>query len=157
MRDLSELVDAYMEQENLHRLEGRRGVEAVCQLAAALGYKDPMYFGQLTNKATVGDLLCMMEDNPGMVEAMVEWVRESKSPEHKQSLESLVKVEGAAKDIYEGGVCPDCGEEINPTAIHGDECDNCGHVFVWGDDDDLTGPEVGPDDTTWNISDGHGA
>jgi hypothetical protein len=136
MRDLSELVDAYMEQENLHRLEGRKGVEAVCQLAAALGYKDPMYFGQLTSKATVGDLLCMMEDNPGMVEAMVEWVRESNSPEHKESLEALTKVKDAAVDQYEGGVCPDCGEEINPTAVRGDECDNCGHVFNWGESDD---------------------
>lgn len=135
-RDLDELVDAYMEQENLHRLEGRKGVEAVCQLAAALGYKDPMYFGQLTSKATVGDLLCMMEDNPGMVEAMVEWVRESNSPEHKESLEALTKVEDAAVDQYEGGVCPDCGEEINPASTRGDECDNCGHVFNWGESDD---------------------
>jgi hypothetical protein len=135
-RDLSELVDAYMEQENLHRLEGRKGVEAVCQLAAALGYKDPMYFGQLTSKATVGDLLCMMEDNPGMVEAMVEWVRESNSPEHKESLEALTKVEDAAMDQYDGGVCPDGGEEINPTATRGDACDNCGHVFNWGESDD---------------------
>jgi len=156
-RDLSELVDAYMDQEKMNSLEGRRGVEAMCQLAAALGYKDPMHYGQLTSKATIGDLLCMMEDNSGMLEAMVEWIRSRRGPEFKEALESLVKVEGAAKDIYEGGVCPDCGEEISPTAIHGDECDNCGHIFVWGDDDDLSGPEVGPDDTTWNISDGHGA
>ena len=136
-RDLSELVDAYMEQENLHRLEGRKGVEAVCQLAAALGYKDPMYFGQLTSKATVGDLLCMMEDNPGMVEAMVEWVRDRNSPEFKEALESQLETElVVGSDQYEGDVCPDCGEEINPTARKGDACDNCGHVFNWGESDD---------------------
>ena len=136
-RDLSELVDAYMEQEKLHRLEGRRGVEAMCQLAAVLGYKDPMYFGQLTSKATVGDLLCMMEDNPGLVEAMVDWVRDSNSPEFKESLEELLPgMEfDCAVDQYEGGVCPDCGEEINPASTRGDECDNCGHVFNWGDND----------------------
>jgi hypothetical protein len=144
MRDLSELVDAYMEQENLHRLEGRKGVEAICQLAAALGYKDPTYFGQLTSKATVGDLLCMLEDNPGMVEVMVEWVRASNSQEHKESLEALVKVEDAAVDQYEGGVCPDCGEEISPTAVRGDECDNCGHVFNWGESDDPEWDEMEP-------------
>lgn len=134
--DLDELVDTFMEQERLHCTEGRRGLEAMCQLAAALGYKDPMYFGQLTQKATVGDLLCMMEDNPGLIEAMVNWVRDSRSPEFKESLEALVKVEDAAVDQYEGGVCPDCGEEISPTATHGDECDNCGHVFNWGESDD---------------------
>jgi len=137
MRDLSELVDTYMEQENLHRLEGRKGVEAVCQLAAVLGYKDPMYFGQLTNKATVGDLLYMMEDNPGMVEAMVNWVRESNNPDHRVMLEMAVKAEDAAVDQYEGGVCPDCGEEINPASTRGDECDNCGHVFNWSESDDV--------------------
>jgi len=136
MRDLSELVDAYMEQEKLHRLEGRKGVEAMCQLAAALGYKDPMYFGQLTSKATIGDLLCMMEDNPGMLEAMIEWVRTRRGPEFREALEPLVKVEDAAVDQYEGGVCPDCGEEINPASTRGDECDNCGHVFNWGESDD---------------------
>jgi hypothetical protein len=136
-RDLSELVDAYMEQENLHRLEGRKGVEAVCQLAAALGYKDPMYFGQLTNKATVGDLLCMMEDNPGMVEAMVEWVCNRNSPEFKAALESQLETElVAGSNQFEDDVCPDCGEEINPEARRGDACDNCGHVFNWGESDD---------------------
>jgi len=137
MSDLNELVDTYMDQEKLYSMEGRRGVEAMCQIAAALGYKDPMYFGQLTSKATVGDLLCMMEDNSGMVEAMVDWIRESKSSEFAESLSALVKVEDAAMDQYEGGVCPDCGEEIGPTATRGDECDNCGHVFNWGNDDDL--------------------
>jgi len=137
MRDLSELIDTWLEQENRYRLEGRKGLETMCQLAAALGYKDPMYFGQLTNKATVGDLLCMMEDNSGMVEAMVNWVRESNSPEFKEALETSLKVEDAAVDQYEGGVCPDCGEEINPTSTCGDECDNCGHVFNWGESNDV--------------------
>jgi predicted RNA-binding Zn-ribbon protein involved in translation (DUF1610 family) len=41
-----------------------------------------------------------------------------------------------AADKYEGGVCPDCGEDIPRTAVYGDECSNCGHSFLWGDDDD---------------------
>ena len=32
-------------------------------------------------------------------------------------------------DEYPEGRCPDCGEEINPEADEGDECENCGHVF----------------------------
>lgn len=136
-KDVSELLDAYMDQEKMNNMEGRKGVENLCQIAAALGYKDPMYWGQLTSKATVGDLIMMLEDNSGMIEAMVEWIKSRNFSEFREPLEALVKVEGAAVDQYEDGVCPDCGEEINPTAVLGDECDNCGHVFNWGEDDDI--------------------
>lgn len=33
------------------------------------------------------------------------------------------------KDSYEGGVCPDCQENIPDDVMEGQECDNCGHVF----------------------------
>ena len=135
MSNLNELIDTYLEQENIHRFEGRQGVENLCRLARALGYRDPTYFGQLTSKASIGDLVCMLEDNSGMIEAMIDWIRDSNSQEFAESLTALVKVEDAAVDQYEGGICPDCGEEINPTAVKGDECDNCGHVFTWGDVD----------------------
>ncbi len=32
-------------------------------------------------------------------------------------------------EIYEGGVCPDCGESIPKNTPQGGECENCGHVF----------------------------
>jgi len=128
-RELSELVDEWMDQEKLYRVEGRRGVETLCQLAAVLGYKDPMYFGQITSKATIGDLICMLEDNSGLIEAMIDWVKETDSPEWRESLQAEVIVPGSVADQYEDGVCPDCNEEINPDAVIGDACDNCGHVF----------------------------
>ena len=93
-RDLNELVQAYMD-ENVRSVEGRRGVEAVCKFARALGYKDPQYWGQLTSTACVGDLIYMLEDNPGMVEAMFEWVRTQRSPEMVSALEEVVKPEEA--------------------------------------------------------------
>lgn len=89
-RDVSELLEAYMDQEKLHHIEGRRGVEALCQIAGALGYKDPMYWGQLTSKATVGDLICMLEDNSGMVEAMIEWIKSRNFSEFRDPLEALL-------------------------------------------------------------------
>ena len=136
-RDLDELLDAYMDQEKLYRIEGRQGVENLCTLARAVGYKDPMYFGQLSSRAAIGDLICMLEDNPGMIEAIHNWIRDQNSPEMVAALEEQVTVDGdLAHEQYEGGVCPDCGEEINPTAVRGDACDNCGHVFNWGESDD---------------------
>jgi len=35
----------------------------------------------------------------------------------------------AVKDAYEGGVCPDCGEEIPDDVDEGEDCSNCGHTF----------------------------
>lgn len=92
-RSVDELLDAYMAQENMHNMEGRRGVEHLCQIAGALGYKDPMRFGQLTHKATVGDLLEMLQDNSGMIEAMVEWIKSRNFSEFREPLEELVAEE----------------------------------------------------------------
>lgn len=91
-RNFSEVLDAYIDQEKLYRIEGRRGVETICQIAGALGYKDPMYFGQLSSKAKLGDLICMLGDNPGMIEAMIEWLKDTGEhvPEWKQELEAQV-------------------------------------------------------------------
>ena len=156
-RTVSELLDAYMAQEHMTRMEGRTGVENLCEIAAALGYKDLTRYGQLTRKAFLGDLVCMLEDNSGLIEAMVEWIGSRNFKEFREPLEALVKVENAAVDQYEGGVCPDCGEEINPTSVRGDECNNCGHVFNWGESDDPEADLQASDDAAWNASEGHGA
>jgi len=33
------------------------------------------------------------------------------------------------KDAYDGGICPDCGEDIPTDTQDGEACHNCGHVF----------------------------
>lgn len=83
---LSEKLDQYIDENNLHRSEGRGGLEKLCQIAAALGYKDPMYWGQLSAKATIGDLLCFFEDNSGAVDTVIEWIGNSHSPEWNESI-----------------------------------------------------------------------
>ena len=70
----------------MHRTEGRRGVEQLCQLTRALGYRDSQYFGQLTSKASLGDLVMFLEDNPGAVEALHTWIRDQNSPEFEAAL-----------------------------------------------------------------------
>ena len=71
------MLDAFIDQNNLHRTEGEQGIINLCQIAYALGYNDPMYFGQLTHKAKVGDLLEFLKDNSGCVEAIIDWIREN--------------------------------------------------------------------------------
>lgn len=131
--DTAELFDAYIDQEKLYRTEGRRGLEHLCQLVRAIGYKDQQHFGQLNQKAAIGDLICFLEDNSGAIEAIQNWIREQNSAEFSEALKS--NMEPRVIDQYEDGVCPDCGEEINPSLVRGEACDNCGHVFNWGEND----------------------
>lgn len=89
-KDVGELLEKYMDENNLYRVEGRAGVTNLCQVARAIGYKDPVYFGQLTSKAAIGDLICFLEDNPGAIEAIYDWIRDNNSPEIRENLEGLV-------------------------------------------------------------------
>jgi hypothetical protein len=83
----------------------------------------------------------MLKDNSGMIEAMVEWIKSKNYAEFRDPLKLLVADERAV-DMYDEGLCPDCGDPIDPSAVHGDTCPNCKHAFVWGDDDDLSDPEL---------------
>ena len=40
------------------------------------------------------------------------------------------------KSCYPKGKCPDCNETIPHSAVEGDSCKNCGHVFYYEHDDD---------------------
>ena len=40
------------------------------------------------------------------------------------------------KTCYPNGVCPYCGNEIFDTAVEGEECPNCGHVYWMYEADD---------------------
>ncbi len=85
-RDFSELLDQHISNQTHFGVEGRRGVESLCTVARAVGYKDPQYFGQLTRTAALGDLVLMLEDNPGMVEAMFEWMSTQNNTEWKENI-----------------------------------------------------------------------
>ena len=85
-KDLVEMLEQYCTQEKLHCFEGRRGVEALCQVARSIGYKDSTYFGQLSHKAAIGDLIEMLQDNPGMIEAIITWIGEQHVPEWEETL-----------------------------------------------------------------------
>lgn len=81
-------VERFLDEEKLYNFEGRRGVVNLCKLVAALGYKDPMYFGQLECGATLGDLIEFFQDNSGAIEAVVEWIKERNVDEWQAELEA---------------------------------------------------------------------
>jgi len=76
-----------MKIENL-RTEGSNGVKDLCGLALHLGSRDP--FRQLQNDdgSCVGDLMCFLEDNPGCIGAIYDWISENYEAESDDSNES---------------------------------------------------------------------
>lgn len=67
-------LDRFMDQEKLFGNEGGRGVENLCKVVRAIGYKDPLHFGQFAPNGAIGDLISFFEDNPGAVEAVQQWI-----------------------------------------------------------------------------------
>ena len=58
-----------------------------------------------------------------------------------ESFDTNSSVRNSVKDAYEGGLCPDCGENIPDDAAEGQTCTNCGHAFFSASPaDDATGP-----------------
>lgn len=50
--------------------------------------------------------------------------------------ESTMQIEYAWKQ-YDEAKCPDCGEDIPLSAVKGEACQNCEHVWAWGPTDDI--------------------
>ena len=70
-KDLDELIDAWMEKNNAWSTEGQRGVNNIEKLIRALGYHNMDDF---------------LEDNPGAIESLFEWIREQNISEWKEAL-----------------------------------------------------------------------
>lgn len=77
-------------------IEGRRGVDALVGLAAHLGYDT--YPQQLTNNDghSISGLLNMLEDNPGLIETMFNWVED-----HREVFDELLDEEEDEEDSEE--------------------------------------------------------
>lgn len=88
---MSDKVHDFIEQENLWHNEGRRGLVGLCKIAKALGYNDPMHFGQLESGATIGDFIEFIQDNPGCVSAIKEWIVEQNVTEWDDQVEGRLE------------------------------------------------------------------
>jgi len=76
---LSDLLEKLTGQEGWERLEGTSGVHNLCRIVNALGYQDEQHFGQF-HKGCYGDLIHFLEDNPGAIEAVYNWICEQDLP-----------------------------------------------------------------------------
>jgi len=86
--DGHELLSEVKIAKNAYNLEGQKGYEWLSRLARMMGYKDSMYFGQFAPDASIGDMLYFFEDNPGAIEAVLEWIGENMVDEWREGLEA---------------------------------------------------------------------
>ena len=58
-------------------IEGNSGIKSLCRIADELGYNDPLH--QIVNNdgSCIGDLICFLEDNPGAIEAIINWTKDN--------------------------------------------------------------------------------
>lgn len=89
MRDMTELMHEYMANNHMFHFEGERGVRNMEQVMKEVcGYKSD-WGGVLQN---------FFADNPGAIEAVLEWVSSQNNSEWQENLESLVGDLAPAKE-----------------------------------------------------------
>lgn len=83
---MDELIEQFCDQENLHSFEGDSGLDKFEKVIEALGYR-PHGFKH-------GDLISVfLSDNPGAVEALMNWIKEQNCDEWMESIESYLQEE----------------------------------------------------------------
>lgn len=78
-KDLSELLREFVEQEKLWHFEGDSGLEKFEKICTAIGYPGHQF--------RYGDpIQHFLSDNPGAIQAILEWIEEQNIPEWKESV-----------------------------------------------------------------------
>lgn len=91
-KDFSDLFEEWCNQKKINRWEGEPGVENFEKFAKAIGYPGNQFrFG-----SPIESFLC---DNPGAIEAIIEWIVEFKCPEWQTNLESELEEEEDGDDF----------------------------------------------------------
>lgn len=75
MNMISDVLDQYIDQEQMHSFEGERGVKNLTNIVEALGYCNLKEF---------------LSDNSGAINTIVEWIGEQRCPEWKESLKDHI-------------------------------------------------------------------
>ncbi len=57
--------------------EGSRGIQDLCYLSEAIGYKDKYPQLVLNNGSAVSSLVNFLQDNPGAIQAIYDWVEDN--------------------------------------------------------------------------------
>lgn len=114
MESLTAMLEEYLNHKKMHHMEGSHGFENLCRLVRAIGYRDALHQMQFDG-GCVGDLMCFFEDNPGAIEAIINWIGEQDIQEWKECLES---------ELPERGICPACGQPLQDDVCQNTDCES---------------------------------
>ena len=73
-KDLGELIDAYIDNRNMHHFEGSRGVRYLLEIIQ-------------TCDRSYHDFETFFSDNSGAIEAVLEWIKNARVNEWKENFE----------------------------------------------------------------------
>lgn len=128
--DFTELLQLFINQNKLHRTEGSRGVENLCRIVRALGYKDPQNYGAFSSDGCYGDLFCFLEDNSGIIDTIIEKIEEfgENNSEWYDELETYVE-ESEDDSEYIHATMEDCvaANDHNKSCDDDGYCNKCGN------------------------------
>lgn len=89
-KDLDEILDRYMQENQLYHFEGESGVEKFKGLLSDLGYDDDRFRN--------GILGLFLADNPEAIECLLEWIGKANIQEWRESLSSHLEEEDEGID-----------------------------------------------------------
>lgn len=90
--DMCELLEAYQDKQGHYHFEGERGVERLGKLCKTIGYNDRMCY----NSSDV--IAAFLADNPGAIDAVVEWIGRQNIPDWKQLMIASLELSETEED-----------------------------------------------------------
>lgn len=84
------MLDKVLLHNNMTRTEGSIGVKNLAFVTRMLGYKDISYLGQFSPDGSYGDIIEFLEDNPGAISALYEWIEENMNSDWEESLKEYL-------------------------------------------------------------------
>jgi hypothetical protein len=99
MNELHEIIERWQSENRAWHLEGESGVKNLCRLVRCFGYKDYLNYGQFAHDGAYGDLIEFLNDNPGAIQAIIEWASSEDNEEWRESLLEHVGPDDEGDDI----------------------------------------------------------
>lgn len=84
------MLDKVLSHNNLTRTEGTTGVRNLALVTRMLGYKDTGYMGQFSPNGSYGDIVEFLEDNPGAISALYEWIEDNMNADWEENLQAYL-------------------------------------------------------------------
>jgi len=87
--NLADLIDEFQNHHKSWRNDGHTGVKNLCHLVHAIGYRDDQ-FGQFDQNGSYGNLINFLEDNPGAVETLINWLSQQQNDDWRENIEATL-------------------------------------------------------------------